>query len=215
MQDQEKALQVPVWKRCLDCACIAVGLPLIAPIFCLIAIYIKLVSPGPAFFRQARVGFQGRPFECYKFRTMRVGADTGLHQNHLQELITSDKPMTKMDKKGDPRLIPGALLLRASGLDELPQLINILRGEMSICGPRPCTPYEFEKYQAWHRERFDTLPGLTGLWQVNGKNRTTFSEMIRLDITYVRQKCLTLDLKIMFKTFAALADQIRETKKKT
>lgn len=213
VQDQEKALQVPMWKRVLDVTCILLGAPIVAPIFLLIAVYIKIVSPGPAFYRQARVGFQGRPFDCLKFRSMKVNADTGVHQTHLQDLIESDKPMTKMDKKGDPRLIPGAVLLRASGLDELPQLINVLRGEMSICGPRPCTPYEFEKYQAWHRERFDTLPGLTGLWQVSGKNRTTFSEMIRLDISYVRNKSVMLDLKIMFKTFAALADQIKESNK--
>ena len=121
--------------------------------------------------------------------------------------------MTKLDNRGDSRLIPFGAILRASGLDELPQLINVLRGDMSIVGPRPCTPYESEEYQAWHRERFDSLPGLTGLWQVSGKNRTTFNEMMRLDIRYVRSKSLWMDFKIIVLTFPTLLQQIWESKK--
>lgn len=214
VQEQDRAIHAPLWKRGLDIVCVVLGFLVVAPIFVLIALYIKIVSPGPALYRQTRVGLQGRTFSCLKFRSMKVGADTGVHQNYLEDLINSGKPMAKMDGKGDPRLIPGAAILRASGLDELPQLINVIKGDMSIVGPRPCTPYEYEKYQAWHRERFDTLPGLTGLWQVSGKNKTTFSEMIRLDIAYVRSKSLWLDIKIMLKTFAAIADQIRETEKR-
>ena len=118
--------------------------------------------------------------------------------------------MTKLDA-GDKRLIPGGRILRCLGLDELPQLINVLRGEMSLVGPRPCLPYEYEHYQARHGRRFDTLPGLTGLWQVSGKNRTTFEQMINWDITYVETKSLTLDLMIMLKTVPAILVQAGDT----
>ena len=115
--------------------------------------------------------------------------------------------MTKLDAQNDPRLIPLGALLRATGLDELPQIINVLRGEMSFVGPRPCIPYEYERYQPWQRRRFDAVPGLTGLWQVSGKNRTTFNEMIRLDIEYSERLSLGLDLKIIFRTLPALLQQ--------
>ena len=141
---------------------------------------------------------------------MKVDADNGVHKNYLKDLIHSAAPMTKMDAKGDSRLIPLGALLRSTGLDELPQLINVLRGEMSLVGPRPCIPYECEDYLPWQMERFDTLPGLTGLWQVNGKNKTTFNEMMNYDITYARTKSLFLDLRIMAKTIPALISQVRD-----
>src|SRR5438034_5676616 len=143
---------------------------------------------------------------------MKAGADSNVHKNYLKELIHSEQPMTKIDAKGDSRLIPLGALLRSTGLDELPQLINVLRGEMSLVGPRPCIPYECEDYLAWQMERFDTLPGLTGLWQVNGKNKTTFNEMMKYDITYARNKSLWLDIKIIAKTIPALLVQVRETR---
>jgi lipopolysaccharide/colanic/teichoic acid biosynthesis glycosyltransferase len=115
--------------------------------------------------------------------------------------------MTKLDARSDPRLIPFGAALRATGLDELPQILNVLRGEMSIVGPRPCIPYEYELYEPWHRRRFDAVPGLTGLWQVSGKNRTTFDQMIRLDIDYAERASLWLDLTIMLKTLPALITQ--------
>jgi lipopolysaccharide/colanic/teichoic acid biosynthesis glycosyltransferase len=118
--------------------------------------------------------------------------------------------MTKMDSQGDPRVIKFGSLLRSSGLDELPQLINVVRGEMSLVGPRPCTEYEFDQFQPWHKQRFRTLPGLTGLWQVSGKNKTTFNEMISLDIRYANERSLWMDIKIMFMTFPVLLGQIRE-----
>ncbi len=117
--------------------------------------------------------------------------------------------MVKMDARGDSRLIPGGWLLRASGLDELPQLINILRGEMSLIGPRPCLPYEYQQYLPWQRARLDAIPGLTGLWQVSGKNRTTFEEMVLLDIKYAKTQSLGLDAKIALLTVPALLHQIR------
>jgi exopolysaccharide production protein ExoY len=150
---------------------------------------------------------------CFKFRTMFANTDPAIHQGHLDQLIGSDQPMVKMDLKGDPRIIPFGVPLRSSGLDELPQLINVLRGEMSLVGPRPCVTYEFDKYLPWQKERFDTLPGLTGLWQVSGKNRTTFDEMIQFDIEYVREKTPAMDLRIIFMTIPALLVQMHDTRK--
>ena len=179
----------------------------------LIGLLIRIVSAGPVLFKQERIGYLGERFLCYKFRTMFVNSDATVHRGHLNQLMNSDAPMVKMDCHGDPRIIPFGRLLRASGLDEkLPQLINILRGEMSLVGPRPCVSYEYEKYLPWQRERFNTAPGLTGLWQVSGKNRTTFTEMIQLDIKYARSKTIWLDLKIIFKTIPALIVQMWETR---
>jgi lipopolysaccharide/colanic/teichoic acid biosynthesis glycosyltransferase len=200
------------WKRTLDVLLVFLALPLIIPLMLLIALLIRSVSNGPALFRQERVGYRGRRFMCFKFRTMYVDADAGLHQGHLQQLMNSNTPMIKMDSKGDPRIIPLGVLLRASGLDELPQLINVLRGEMSLVGPRPCLPYEYEKYLPWQKERFGSLPGLTGLWQVSGKNKTTFLEMIQLDIKYAKNKSLWWDLKIILMTVPALIIQMLETR---
>jgi hypothetical protein len=145
---------------------------------------------------------------------MKVNADPGIHQRHLADLVQSNAPMAKMDAKGDPRLISLGSLLRATGLDELPQLLNVLGGQMSLVGPRPCVPYEFEHYLPSQKRRFDTLPGLTGLWQVSGKNKTTFAEMIALDIHYTENKSPWLDLKIMFRTLPALVTQVREARAK-
>jgi len=179
-----------------------------------IAALIKLVSRGPVLIRQERIGLRCRRFGCLKFRTMHVGADTEVHREHLKHLLRSDAPMVKMDSAGDARLIRFGAILRATGLDELPQLINVLRGEMSLVGPRPCVPYEFELYEPWQRERFDTLPGLTGLWQVRGKNLTTFAEMIKLDIQYARTKSLWFDLQILAATFGTLASQLKAVRQR-
>jgi lipopolysaccharide/colanic/teichoic acid biosynthesis glycosyltransferase len=200
----------PRWKRVLDMICIVLTAPGWVTIMAVIAGLIKIVSPGPVFFRQERVGYRGRRFICLKFRSMKVNASSYKHQEHLSGLIASDRPMEKMDSSGDARLIPLGALLRSSGLDELPQLFNVWRGDMSLVGPRPCVPYEYEQYRPWQRERFDALPGLTGLWQVSGKNKTTFTQMILLDISYVRTQSLWLDLSIMARTFSALAEQVSD-----
>jgi len=209
------SVHMPGWKRALDVTCSVAALPVLALFALLTAIVMKFTSAGPVFFRQERVGFRGRRFQCYKFRTMHVGADSSVHRVHCDHLITSNAPMVKMDVRGDSRLIPGGRLIRASGLDELPQIINVLRGEMSLVGPRPCVPYEYEKYSARQRTRFNAVPGLTGLWQVSGKNRTTFDEMIRLDIQYAEHTALLLDLQIMLKTFPALLVQFLDARNKS
>jgi len=213
-EDVADGYDAPVWKRALDITCILAALPVIVPLFLLLAAGIKCVSPGPVLFLSERVGYRGRRFICFKFRTMKVNADCDAHRRHLADLMRSDAPMVKMDTKGDPRLIPLGRILRATGLDELPQLLNVLGGEMSLVGPRPCLPYEFEGYLPEQKRRFNSLPGLTGLWQVSGKNKTTFSEMIALDIQYAEKKSLWLDLKIMVKTPPAILIQVRETRTK-
>ena len=203
---------VPRWKRGLDLACIVVSAPILLPLGSLIALAIKLLSRGPVLFRQERIGLFGEPFTCLKFRTMLVNADTSVHQGHLNRLMTSNAPMTKLDAAGDPRLIPGGLWLRSLGLDELPQVINVLRGEMSLVGPRPCVPYEYEHYLPRHRHRCATLPGLTGYWQVNGKNRTTFEQMMDMDLYYVKRKSLILDLWIIAMTIPTLLGQFYDVR---
>jgi lipopolysaccharide/colanic/teichoic acid biosynthesis glycosyltransferase len=203
---------VPIWKRLLDIACILLTMPFWLPIMFALALWIKLASPGPIFFRQERIGYQRKRFMILKFRTMKVNVETQSHERHLDQLIHGDRPMTKLDAAGDPRIIAGGRILRATGLDELPQLFNVLRGEMSLVGPRPCTPYEFGRYQKWQQARVNAPPGLTGYWQVNGKNKTTFTEMIHMDIHYTKKMSLWLDLTIMVKTFPAIVVQVIETR---
>ena len=203
---------LPIWKRGIDLACCLLALPFFAILAMLMTIVTKLVSPGPVLFRQERVGCMGRRFWIYKFRTMYVNADTNGHQNYFKDLIHTNAPMAKLDAKGDSRLIPGSWLLRASGLDELPQIINVLRGEMSVVGPRPCILTEYEAYLPWQRQRCTAMPGLTGLWQVSGKNRTTFEEMVRFDIRYGQTKSFWMDLRIILLTVPALLVQIADTR---
>ena len=213
VKDSSAGLGVPGWKRILDVLLVLVSAPAWFPVAVLIAGAIRAISPGPIFFRQERVGYMGKRFWCLKFRTMVVDADTEVHQGHLEQLMKSDCPMTKLDNAGDSRLIPCGLFLRTLGLDELPQIINVLKGEMSLVGPRPCLPYEYEKYLPRHRERCVTLPGLTGLWQTSGKNRTTFEEMIDLDVHYARHKSLLMDLRIIGMTIPALLGQAGDVRR--
>jgi lipopolysaccharide/colanic/teichoic acid biosynthesis glycosyltransferase len=201
-------------ERALDIACALVGLTVLAPVFLAAALLIKLVSPGPVFFRQVRIGQGGRPFLLWKFRTMATDADTSIHQNHVTRLIkgtgsngeTAPQPMAKLDH--DPRVIPLGSVLRGACIDELPQLINVLRGEMSLVGPRPPIPYEVRDYLLWQRRRLDAIPGLTGLWQVSGKNRLTFDEMARLDIQYSRRRSVWMNIKIMLRTPRVILQEI-------
>ncbi len=200
---------IPWWKRLEDLVILLLGSPVLL-LCAVIALLIKHGSKGPVLFRQQRVGYKGRRFTCFKFRTMKTGVDTQSHKDYTQQLIQSNGPMVKLDNADDPRVIPHGRFLRATGLDELPQLLNVLRGEMSFVGPRPCIPYEFEKYEPWHHRRLDAVPGLTGLWQVSGKNHTSFEEMVKLDITYSIKQSLWLDLKIILKTPTVIATQFLE-----
>jgi lipopolysaccharide/colanic/teichoic acid biosynthesis glycosyltransferase len=204
--------RVPGWKSALDITCILLALPIWLPLMILLMLVTRLASPGPIFYRQERIGIWGRHFSIWKFRTMKVSAETRTHEHYFKELMKVDCPMTKLDAYGDPRLAPFGRFLRASGLDELPQIFNVLCGEMSLVGPRPCTPNEFAHYEPWQRERVNGLPGLTGYWQVNGKNKTTFNEMIVMDLFYLKNLSILLDLKIMFKTCAVIVGQLVESK---
>jgi exopolysaccharide production protein ExoY len=213
MKDCEKN-GIPRWKRALDVVAILLAMPFLLPLSLIIASVIRVTSSGPLLFQQERAGCCGRRFRCLKFRTMYCDAGPAIHLGHVKNLMDSDVSMVKMDETGDARIIPAGRLLRASGLDELPQLINVLKGEMSLVGPRPCLPYEAENYLPWHKERFNAMPGLTGLWQVSGKNRTTFTRMMQLDIEYARNQSLWLDLKIISKTIPALLVQMSDLRRK-
>ena len=206
---------IPAWKRAIDIFGSLFGLIFLSPLLLAIAIAIKATSKGPIFFKQQRVGFRGNLFNFWKFRSMRIDHDPTEHQRHLEELIESCKDDDKgkaMEKLDDvnPAITWVGRFLRKSSLDELPQLFNVLRGEMSLVGPRPCLPYEAEKYLLWNRRRFDIIPGLTGLWQVMGKNKLSFNKMIRLDITYARNRSFWLDVKILFRTFPAVVQEFKE-----
>jgi lipopolysaccharide/colanic/teichoic acid biosynthesis glycosyltransferase len=201
---------VPKWKRGLDITGSIVLLLLFSPLFLITTLYIKMVSRGPVFFCQKRVGYRGRTFTFLKLRTMKIDTSAHNHKRYLKELINSDKPMVKLDSKKDSRIIFGGKIIRKACIDELPQLINVLRGEMSLVGPRPCIPYEAEEYLRWHTNRFNLLPGCTGLWQVSGKNRLTFKQMVRLDIAYAKNMSFWNDIKILLRTAPAVLDYMLE-----
>ena len=200
--------RLPAWKRAMDIVLAGAALVVLSPLLAAVAMMIMLVSPGPPLLKQKRVGHQGRPFTIWKFRTMRVGVDTQVHRQHLKTLIAEDVPLTKLDVKGDPRIIPLGNFIRGCCLDELPQLINVLRGDMSLIGPRPSLAFEVSHYRPWQRMRSDTLPGMTGLWQVSGKNKTTFKEMMRLDVAYVQRLSLGLDVRIFLRTFPTVVSEL-------
>lgn len=201
---------IPAWKRLIDVTIVLATLPLSIPLVTFVALWIRLVSRGPALFRQERIGIDGKAFTLYKFRSMFHGAPTADHEQHMERLVEQDRPLVKLDLLGDARLVPGGCFLRTSGLDELPQLLNVLLGEMSLVGPRPCLPGEYALFDASQRSRFTVLPGLTGLWQVNGKNQTTFKEMNAMDAEYARLASPLFDLKIMVRTPMALLRQMGE-----
>lgn len=207
--------KMPIWKRAIDIFGSLICLVLVSPLLLMIAALIKIVCPGSILFKQERIGYGGRKFQFLKFRTMKVNCDTTEHQKHLACLIHADGdtnlPMNKLDDC-NTSIIPLGRLLRMTYLDELPQLINVLRGEMSLVGPRPPIPYEVEEYLWWHNDRFNAVPGMTGLWQVSGKNKLTFKEMVRLDIQYSRHLSFLLDLKILIKTPFAIIIELMDHK---
>jgi lipopolysaccharide/colanic/teichoic acid biosynthesis glycosyltransferase len=196
-------------KRAIDIAGSAIALIICSPVFVTIAIAIKVSSKGPVFFRQQRVGRHGQCFTFLKFRSMFTNNDHSAHKEYVTKLIAGEAMRESSNGKGDgvyklandKRITPLGRFLRRSSLDELPQFVNVLRGDMSLVGPRPAIPYEVATYQTWHRRRvLDVKPGITGLWQVNGRNRIKFDEMVRLDLQYAKSWSPWLDIKILMRT---------------
>jgi lipopolysaccharide/colanic/teichoic acid biosynthesis glycosyltransferase len=203
--DEEKVGKTlsEIAKRALDVSGSVSFLVALSPLFLFIAALIKLTSKGPVFFRQQRIGRHGKEFTFVKFRSMYVNNDPAIHKEYIRRLIADELREGNGTYKitNDPRVTRFGRLLRKTSLDELPQFINVLKGEMSLVGPRPPIPYEFERYSLWHRRRiFEAKPGITGLWQIAGRSRTTFDEMVRMDLRYIRQQSLWLDLKILLRT---------------
>ncbi len=198
----------PLWKRGMDILIALLALILLSPLLLIIALIIKFSSPGPVLFKQERLGYLQKPFIFWKFRTMNADSDKTPHQQYLEKLIHEDIPMTKLDAQDDPRIFPFGKFLRQTYLDELPQLVNVLLGDMSLVGPRPSLAYEAKQYPPWYNGRFDAVPGMTGLWQVSGKNNMTFKDMIRRDINYARNRSFWLDLEILAKTVPVIVKQI-------
>lgn len=196
------------WKRFLDLGCIVISLPFLLPLMALIALWIKLVSGGPVLLRQRRIGKDGGSFVLYKFRGIKINTDTTHYASYVRHLVQSNKPMTKLDFICNSHLIAGGRWLRSSGLDELPQLWNVLCGEMTLVGPRPCLPGEYALFSPRQRERFKAVPGMTGLWQVSGKNQSSFREMNVMDIYYSRHTSMVLDIYIILRTPVALLRQM-------
>ena len=198
-------------KRVSDFVIASLALALFSPLWLMIALLIKLDSRGPVFYKQERVGMDGRIFLFYKFRTMRAGTDDVSHREYQRAYIkgrpdsnlgNDERPVFKL--RADGRITRLGKLLRKTSLDELPQLFNVLSGDMSVVGPRPPIPYEVENYQMWHRKRLDMKPGITGLWQVSGRNRLPFDEMVRMDLYYIENWSLLLDIKIILQTLPVM-----------
>ena len=201
--------QHPAWKRGLDLALTIMILPMLAPFLVLIATYIRCVSQGPVFFVQSRVGYGGEVFLIYKFRTMNVSWQSRdeSHRRYVAERAVSDGPISKPTYRDD--LITGGLLLRKLSLDELPQLFNVLKGNMSLVGPRPDL-LQLDDYTPMQARRFEVMPGMTGLWQVSGKNSLSFDQMIELDLRYIDHISLQKDLSILFRTIGVLINYRNE-----
>lgn len=210
-----------VSKRILDFSLALLALIILSPLIVLVAILIKLDSPGPIFFKQDRVSVRLRrtynhitywqriTFRCYKFRTMVCNADPSLHKSYIKALIDNDcESMAALQGENtqirklihDSRVTRLGRILRKSSIDEIPQFINVIKGEMSLVGPRPAIPYEVEMYKPWHYQRLETKPGITGLWQVIGRSSVDFDEMVRLDMLYIQKQSFWFDLKIIFLT---------------
>ena len=200
-----------VIKRGFDIIASSALLILSAPLLFISGLMIWLFDGRPLLFRQTRIGIHGKPFELLKFRTMRANCGEHVHREYVKDWIrqngsangkSNGQIVYKLDR--DPRITPIGTWMRRFSIDELPQLINVLRGEMSLIGPRPALPYELELYQDWHRHRLDAPPGITGLWQVSGRNRLSFDEMVQLDIEYMEDWSLYRDLEILVRTLPAM-----------
>ncbi len=219
-------------KRCLDFVLALFAIVLLSPVFLVIALLVRLTSRGPAIYRQERVGFGGRRFVMYKFRSMYMESDEGLHRTAYEQFLRGERASGKVDgvvladgaellattraasakskrwwNSGDPRVTPLGYLLRRSSLDELPQFFNVLLGDMSLVGPRPPIPYEVGLYQPWHMGRLDTLPGITGLWQVHGRSRVTFEQMVQMDLEYIQKQSFWYDIRLLLLTIPAVLNR--------
>ncbi|MFC5952185.1 sugar transferase [Pseudonocardia lutea] len=199
-------------KRCLDLAVAAPALVVLSPLFLALAVLVRVCSPGPALFRQTRIGQHEQPFEMYKFRTMRSGCSDHLHREYVTRMLTDadvrnavSDGLYKLDD--DPRVTRLGAILRRTSLDELPQLINVVQGNMSLVGPRPMLPWETDLLGDVHRERFSVPAGITGLWQVSGRSRLSMTEALDLDVEYARRRTLLLDVSILVRTAGVLASR--------
>lgn len=203
-----------VAKRALDLVVAIPTLVALAPVWAAIVVALRLDSPGPVLFRQVRIGRNGRRFVMYKFRSMYVNNDDGVHRKYMEVFITHQAVGNQANGRqhfklrGDPRITRVGRILRKTSLDELPQLLNVIRGEMSLVGPRPALPYEIDHYQPWQLDRLSALPGITGYWQVYGRSRVTFDEMVQMDIDYTRRASIWLDLRLLLLTLPAVLSGI-------
>jgi lipopolysaccharide/colanic/teichoic acid biosynthesis glycosyltransferase len=205
LPERRAAARPRLGKRLLDLAVASVCLLLAAPLLLAVAALVRASSPGPALFRQIRLGRNGRPFALYKFRTMYNGSPDDVHREYVRKLLTQDEPPAGGQQglyklAGDARITRIGHLLRRTSIDELPQLINVIRGDMSLVGPRPALPWEAELIGPGHSQRFLVLPGLTGLWQVSGRNGLTMRQGLDLDVEYVQRQSFALDLVILART---------------
>jgi exopolysaccharide biosynthesis polyprenyl glycosylphosphotransferase len=196
-----------VAKRVLDVTGSLFAILMLSPVFLFLVAAVKLTSKGPVLFRQTRIGQYGKPFTFLKFRSMYANNNSKIHEEYVKKLIAGKGDKQADGKNGsfkltnDPRITPIGRLIRRTSLDELPQFFNVLMGEMSLVGPRPPVPYEYEAYDVWHRDRMmEVRPGITGLWQVTGRSKTTFDEMVRLDLHYAGSWSILMDLKILIQT---------------
>jgi len=202
-------------KRSFDIATSSAAILLFSPLFLFIALGIKLSSKGPVIFKQQRIGMNGKPFDFYKFRSMHIDPNDNRHKNFIKSFIAADqdKPTEKRREKSDlrifkikddPRIFPLGKFIRKTSIDEFPQFFNVLKGDMSLVGPRPCPTYEWDFYDDWHKKRLNILPGCTGIWQAMGRSTVSFEEMVLLDLYYVNNASLLLDLKILLKTIPVI-----------
>jgi lipopolysaccharide/colanic/teichoic acid biosynthesis glycosyltransferase len=192
-------------KPLFDLAVALLCLVIMCPLLAAVALLVRLTTPGPALFRQTRIGRDHRPFVLYKFRSMYAGSADDVHRQYVRKLLTQDQPpaggqrgLYKLEE--DPRITPLGRVLRKTSIDELPQLLNVIRGDMSLVGPRPALPWEAEMMAVTHGERFGVRPGMTGLWQVSGRSSLTMRQALELDVEYARRQSFALDLLILLKT---------------
>jgi lipopolysaccharide/colanic/teichoic acid biosynthesis glycosyltransferase len=194
----------PIAKRMFDVVVAAIMLIVLAPVMAVVALAIRLDSPGPIIFRQTRIGKNHRPFTFYKFRSMYSKVDAAVHQQFVRNLINGSSSCANYKLTGDKRITRVGALIRKTSLDELPQLFNVIKGDMSMVGPRPPIPYEVAEYKDWHHRRLSVTPGITGLWQVRGRSLVSFDDMVKMDIAYAEQRSITLDVSLFVQTVPAV-----------